>query len=210
MRKYKTWIAAVGAAIISQAALAGVIQLDAFSGSENIETLDTVNLPNWIQEDTPIFANDLMLETGSGGFKTVNIGADSLYFHNIPDSSFGNIIQTNSNTTNFNVTFPGNMKRVGLSLVQPTRDEVEYMIEAFADADQQISLGSGTGVTPAQGGNTNRALFLGFESETPIASIRVTSVASNGNPTLIDDIRYEIPEPASFILLILGLTIRRR
>jgi hypothetical protein len=210
MRKYHSWIAAVGAALISQAALAGVIDLNAFSGSENIETLDTVNLPNWIQEDTPIFANDLTMESSSGGFKTVNIGAGPLYFSNIPDASYGNIIQTNSNTTNFNINFPANMKRVGLSIVHPTRDEVEYMIEAFADADQQVSLGTATGITPSQGGTMNRALFLGYESETPIASIRVTSVASNGNPTLLDDIRYEIPEPASIMLLILGLTIRRR
>jgi hypothetical protein len=58
--------------------------------------------------------------------------------------------------------------------------------------------------TVGAGSDPNNA-FLGFTSDTPFDTVRITSVAGGTDTYVLDNMRYAVPEPASLALLGAGL-----
>jgi hypothetical protein len=127
------------------------------------------------------------------------------YFDNIPGASLGNGLKDSGSSgagTDILFSFDVPIKRFGILL--STGGATTWDIIALDGGS--IELGRVRVSMPAN----DEAVFGGLQADSLISHIEIDEVGSNGQIGLYDDIRYEVPEPATLTLALMAALLVSR
>ncbi len=163
----------------------GPIGIGDFSGSEQVITFD----PGFGRQCAPYLYEDVTFDEdgdGTGGecFTADRDWGGYGYFSNIPGASQGLGFNDGWGNSKIIMNPPAGTNRFGCLL--STGVQTDFTLSLY-DGSNNL-LGSVTGSMPAAG----EAVFLGYETNSPIARAEVTEPnGENSNITLMDDVRFE-------------------
>lgn len=214
MRYLSTSRTACAAALLclSSAALAVPISIDGFSGTEQVETFESVPLIDFPAQGAEVtqFSSNGLTYSASDYFMVQS--SSGFGFGNIPSASLWQAANTGPEG-HFTIDFGSDVTRAGLLLSSTVA--FSWTVNAL-DSNLNIlesQLVSQPGI--------DQGLFVGFEQLSGIRQLEIILATQNEGPsfwfTFFDDVRYEgtveVPEPGALALFglgIMGLGLSRR
>ena len=185
---------------------AAIIGWNDFSGSEN-----WIDYSDWLAMPNPVYYQGCTFtEQGSGAGGPGWRDSDwTQYFENAsneyPGLSLGYGMADNHGITEIKVEFTdySDIKRIGL--LASTSVATTYELQAYDISHNLLESVEGTMPGPST------PVWLGLETNTEISYMLLTEPGGdNYTIGIFDDLRFEVPEPATLLLFSLGAVMLRR